>query len=145
MSDEAPPPLSRVILLPMVDLHIDVTYHDPVNEAAYTSICRAFHPKALGLLLVHQRPDGTYWVVDGATRVRALRTLGVAQVAAEVVEGWTIAQERTAYALRNTTVPKYSMALYKARLFSAGLLTPPASCPVPCAPSPPSTAGGRPA
>jgi hypothetical protein len=108
----------------MVDLHIDATYHDTINDEAYESMCWQLHPIALGVILVNRRADGTYWVVDGATRVLALRTLDVETVAAEVVEGWTLEEEHTAYEIRNTTFPKHPMDLYKAKLVAAGITVP---------------------
>ena len=77
--------------------------------------------RVLGLILVNRRTDGTDWVVDGAARVLALRHLDVAEVRAELVEGWTLDQERAAYQLRNTTFPKHRMDLYKAQLLVQGL------------------------
>ena len=70
---------------------------------------------------MNRRADGTYWVIDGAARVLALRYLGIDQVRAELVEGWTLAQEREAYQIRNTTFPKHPMDLYTAHLLAEGL------------------------
>jgi hypothetical protein len=108
-------------MLPMVDIHIDATYHTSINDVAYESICRELFRAVLGFILVNRRTDGTYWVVDGATRVLALRRLGVESVVAELVEGWTLEQEREVYQLRNTTFPKHPADLYKAQLLANGL------------------------
>jgi len=110
-----------VTMLPMVDIHIDTTYHTTINDKAFKSLCRELNPRALGFILVNRRTDGTYWVIDGATRVLALRHLDVEFVAAELVEGLTLEQERYAYQLRNTTFPKHPMDLYKAKLLAKGL------------------------
>ena len=115
------PQSPTVRTLPLTDLHIDATYHTTLNGEAVASLCHAFNPDALGLILVNRRADGTSWVVDGAARVLALRHLGMDQVRAELVEGWTLEQEREAYDIRNTTVPKHPMDLYKARLLAEGL------------------------
>jgi hypothetical protein len=112
-----------VTTLPMVDLHIDATYHTTLNGEAFESLCQAFNPAALGWILVNRRADGTSWVIDGATRVLALRSWGVKHVVAEVVEGWTLEQERAAYRSRNPTFPQYPMDLYTARLVAEGLMT----------------------
>jgi len=115
------PQSPTVRTLPLTDLHIDATYHTTLNGEAVASLCHAFNPDALGLILVNRRADGTYWVVDGAARVLALRHLGMDQVRAELVEGWTLEQERAAYTRRNTTVPQHPMDLYTARLLAEGL------------------------
>src|SRR5215831_12086159 len=101
--DAMQPQSSMVRTLPLTDLHIDATYHTTLNGEAVASLCHAFTPDAFGLILVHRRADGTSWVVDGAARVLALRHLGRDQVRAELVEGWTLEQERAAYTRRNTT------------------------------------------
>jgi hypothetical protein len=46
MPDDTPPPRPRVMRLPMVDLHIDATYHPTVNAAAFWSLVRDFRPGA---------------------------------------------------------------------------------------------------
>ena len=119
-------PTRRPLLcrLPMVDLHIDERYHTRFNAEAFTSLCTAPHWDVLGLILVNHRTDDTYWVVDGATRVLALRHLDVEQVDAELVEGLTLDEERHWYEIRNTTFPKHPMDIYKAHLVAEGLTGP---------------------
>jgi hypothetical protein len=116
------PPLPRMMRLPMDELHIDATYHPTVNAEAFWSILRDFLPQAVGIMLVHRRSDGTDWVVDGATRVLAFRHLDLPDIRAEVVEGWTLEQERDAYQLRNTIFPKHPMDIYKAQLLASGII-----------------------
>jgi hypothetical protein len=131
MPDDTPPPRPRVMRLPMVDLHIDATYHPTVNAAAFWSLVRDFRPGAEGIILVNRRVDGTDWVVDGATRVLAFRQLDLPDIRAEVVEGRTLEQEREAYRVRNTAFPKHPMDLYKAQLVAEGLTLPHPSDPPP--------------
>jgi hypothetical protein len=83
-----------VTTLPLLDLHIDATYHTTLNREAFESLCQDLIPGVLGFILVNRRADGTYWVIDGATRVLALRFLEVEYVNAELVEGWTLERER---------------------------------------------------
>jgi hypothetical protein len=54
--------------------------------------------------------------------VLALRRLDIEYVTAELVEGWTLDQEREVYAIRNTTFPKHPMDLYKALLVASEII-----------------------
>jgi hypothetical protein len=107
----------------MTEIHIDERYHTTLNADAFKSLCQGLNWQALGAIAVNRRDDGTYWVVDGATRVLALRHLDVAQVDAEVFEGMTLEEERELYQIRNTTFPKHPMDIYKAKLMAEGLTT----------------------
>lgn len=45
-----------------------------------------FDPNAVGILLVGQRDDGSYWAVDGLQRLSTARKLGIKRVPCEVVQ-----------------------------------------------------------
>jgi hypothetical protein len=55
--------------LPVEILNIDMSYQDRPRERIVNQIATEFQEALLGVLKISQRPDGTYWVADGATRV----------------------------------------------------------------------------
>lgn len=47
---------------------------------------RNYDPQAVGFILVGQRDDGSYWVIDGFQRVSTAKKLGIQRVPCEVVQ-----------------------------------------------------------
>jgi hypothetical protein len=70
--DQNPP----IVELSAGDLNVDLSYQDRPRDRIVTQIVNHFSPAFLGVLKIAQRPDGTYWVCDGATRVQALLARG---------------------------------------------------------------------
>lgn len=68
---------------------------DPRGERHVARIVREFDPNLLMLLIVNRRVDGTYWVIDGSHRLRALRQLWRSQAKVDVwlYEGLSREQE----------------------------------------------------
>ncbi len=63
--DQDPP----IVELPVEVLNIDYAYQTRPRERIQNQIVNDFHRALCGVLIVSQRPDKTYWVADGATRV----------------------------------------------------------------------------
>lgn len=63
-------------LIPYQDLEIPMEYQRPRNEKLIRRIAEHFDPDAFQALAVNERPDGTYWVMDGQQRLRGIERMG---------------------------------------------------------------------
>lgn len=75
---------SAVRFVPLDELEVDRSYQRDVNDRSVRKISKGFVAEALGVPLVGQREDATYWLVDGLQRVSALRAMKKNKVLAEV-------------------------------------------------------------
>lgn len=57
-------------------IHTDSQYQRTIVKAWVNAIVREFDPDAIGIIHVSERPDGTYWVIDGQHRLAALHEMG---------------------------------------------------------------------
>jgi hypothetical protein len=64
------------LLLNVDDLKIDHTYQRPADPYHIQAMANNFDLKRLFRIAVNQRPDGSYFVVDGQQRVSAIKLLG---------------------------------------------------------------------
>jgi hypothetical protein len=71
-------------VLPLSQLFIDESYQRPLSNF-YRTIIKKFDPALLEVLKVSQRPRDRYAVMDGQTRLAALRQLGVLEETACLV------------------------------------------------------------
>lgn len=62
----------RIEYLRAQDLQIDYRYQRHQSIAKIERIVQGFDGDAMGILLVSQRPDGSYWVMDGGHRLKAV-------------------------------------------------------------------------
>jgi hypothetical protein len=62
--------------LPLNQISIDMSYQDRPRKVLVDQIATQFSEVMFGDLKVSKRPDGTYWVVDGATRKLGLESGG---------------------------------------------------------------------
>ena len=76
-----------------------------------------FDPARLGVLVVNERPDGTYAVLDGQHRLCALRKLNAESVNCIVLTGLTVQQEADYFRRQNEN----KQSLRVADLFNASL------------------------
>lgn len=58
------------------DLQISPAYQRRIHRGVVHRIKEEFDPSILGCLIVGERQDGSYWVIDGQQRLTALRELG---------------------------------------------------------------------
>jgi hypothetical protein len=65
-----------IIELPVEVINIDFSYQDRPRERIINQIATDFHEALLSVLKISQRPDGTYWAADGATRILGLLRMG---------------------------------------------------------------------
>lgn len=62
-------------ILPLDRLFLE-TYQRTLNPQKVKRIVREFDPSKLGVLMISERPDGRYAVIDGQHRMTALREMG---------------------------------------------------------------------
>ena len=83
-------------ILPLDRLFLE-TYQRTLNPQKVKRIVREFDPSKLGVLMISERPDGRYAVIDGQHRMTALREMGYKYARCQVVHGWTIQEEAMAF------------------------------------------------
>lgn len=57
-------------------LNVDTSYQRDLSPSKVNLIVRLFDSDAFGELVVSQRADGTYWIIDGQHRWKAMQKLG---------------------------------------------------------------------
>lgn len=62
--------------IPWTDLNVDVSYQRDISNHKVSKISRIFDPDAFGYLIVGMRTDGTFWVIDGQHRWKAMQEIG---------------------------------------------------------------------
>jgi hypothetical protein len=89
--------------IPWVNLNVDVSYQRDLSPSKVAKIARIFDPDAFGYLIVGQRADGTYWLVDGQHRWKAMQEIGWTDqlVPCLVLVGTTPESEAQLYDLYN--------------------------------------------
>lgn len=105
--------------LPLSSLNVDITYQRSCSPYKVRMIRDHFDRNACGVIIVSQRTDGRYFVVDGQHRVEAMRKRAMEQTPCQVMHGLTVAQEAEIFIDCNT-VRKTPEALdvFKARLMA---------------------------
>lgn len=99
-------------------LKTDYSYQSPVNEKQVEMIISNFDPKALHTIVISERADGSYYIIDGQHRVVALMRLGEISVECTVYRGLSLAEEAEMYRKINERKPKSKNAFAKADLAS---------------------------
>ena len=88
-------------VLPLSSLIIPSYQRNPKPKHIHR-ISNNFDAAILGTLLVNRRTDGTYAIIDGQTRKKALDILKRKYVLCQVLDGLTIEQEADKYVKLNT-------------------------------------------
>ena len=109
--------------LPISGLNICNTgkgaYQRPLRQKWAQWIADHFDPDEFGVLVVAERGDGTYWVLDGQQRLAALRLLGWSsdqQVPCEIIAEPSLQREAELFAGRNRRVNLRYLDLFMARV-----------------------------
>lgn len=87
----------RFEVVPLSRLIVDEEYQRPLTTFV-DKIVAKFDPALVGTLIVSGRQHGKYAVVDGQTRMEALRELGMTEAPCLVYVGLTRAQEASLFA-----------------------------------------------
>lgn len=92
-------------------------YQRALNPRKIDKMVEEFEPDEITAIVVSQREDGSYWVLDGQHRLEALKLLGKQVILCDVRTGLTIPQEaRLFYRLNAGTTRVPSWDQFQARL-----------------------------
>lgn len=95
----------HTVWLPVSVLRFDPRVNREINERHVEAIKDGFDPDAFGVIEVSERDDGTYVVLDGQHRVRAILDMGWAdqQLECKVHRGLSVAKEANLFVKLNRT------------------------------------------
>lgn len=85
ISKDAPVREKSFRIIKLRELNVNPNYQREVKEAAIRKIMSKFDKNAVGVPVVGQQDDGSYWVVDGLQRVTSLIRLGYKEWRFEVI------------------------------------------------------------
>jgi len=68
-----------IVELPVASLNVDLSYQDRPRERIVNQVATNFSEALLGVLIIAQRPDGSYWVCDGESRHQGILRRGEKQ------------------------------------------------------------------
>ncbi|MEU2722755.1 DUF6551 family protein [Streptomyces smyrnaeus] len=89
------------IELPITKLNIDPQAQRTLNERRSQTIAKNLVREAIGSIIVSERSDGEFYIVDGQHRWRACALAGIPTIRAEVHHGLTQAQEAILFLIKN--------------------------------------------
>jgi hypothetical protein len=109
-------PLSKS--LPADHFMVDRKVQRGLKSERVRHIAATFNRVALGTITVSHRADGTYHVIDGQTRVAAMKELGIGdqEVPCLVHEDLTLAEEALLFRLHNDTRQVQSVVKFMIRV-----------------------------
>lgn len=94
-------PKTKPRVLNETDLNICHEYQRMVIKSRVAGIVRSFNHDAFNSILIGERSDGSYWVVDGQQRLTAARQLGMTRVPCNVFQSTGPAHEAAVFILVN--------------------------------------------
>ena len=106
------------MVIDLDSVNVDHSYQRPLIARQVKLITSGFSPLAAGVICVGLREDGTYWVVDGQQRTKAMKQLGMIAVQAVVFLSSGPVQESQVFRLMN----KHRTAIKSHALFEAALV-----------------------
>lgn len=105
-------------LIPVVDLEVDIRVQRPLDTRKAQRIANNFNPSALGIITVSKRADRSMIVIDGQTRLEAVRrvTDATGKVPCRVFSGLTLQQEAQMFLDLNTTTKPSLLDSFQVRV-----------------------------
>jgi len=97
-------------------LQIASAYQRALRVSMVNQIVKCFEQDAFGVLVVGERADGSFWCVDGQTRLKAAVKLGIDEVPCLVFESRGKEHEATLFRLLNTQTNQSKTQKTKAQL-----------------------------
>lgn len=113
----------RIERIPLDKMILDV-YQRGLNARNIAAIARNFNEARLGVLVVSERENGFYAVLDGQHRLAAMRQLGIHSANCIVLEGMTLQEEAEFF--RRQSENKQNLRVKD--LFNAGIYAGDAQC-----------------
>lgn len=87
---------AKTEFIPLANIALDQRVNREPKQNQVDQIVSSFVPDAIGVVILSERPDGTYVPIDGQHRILALQQLspnGSARVEAKVMRGLSVEQE----------------------------------------------------
>src|SRR5579859_4670450 len=94
----------EVQILPIALIGCDHRYQRPLSEDKVKKIAHDYDMGIAGAFDVAQRPDGSYWVIDGQHRLEAARRKGESEVYCHVRQMADVALEAAFFYAKNSNV-----------------------------------------
>lgn len=103
----------RVLRLDEINVYPE---YQRVPRTGVRGIVKNYNPRAVGIVSVAKRPDGSFWLMDGLQRVTALQQLGIETVRADVIPCDTVQEEAELFGLLNKRVSLTAIELFNAHI-----------------------------
>lgn len=102
------------------EIGVDMQYQRPLNMGHVRKIVREFNLKAFGVLLVSERANGTYWIIDGQHRLAAVKALGRGdmRLPCHVYRNLSVAEEAEIFHMQTQRKGIQPVDRFRAQLFS---------------------------
>jgi hypothetical protein len=102
------------------EIGVDMQYQRPLNVGHVRKIAREFNLKAFGVLLVSERANGTYWIIDGQHRLAAVKAMGRGdmRLPCHVYKNLSVAEEAEIFHMQTQRKAISSVDRFRARLFA---------------------------
>ena len=98
-------------------LNTDLRVQRPLDLRRVAEIAKDFDIDRMGTIIVSERPDGTRVILDGQTRIAAMKKAGVTgDVHAQIYTGLTIEQEATMFLAYNNSKPVSALDKFLVRV-----------------------------
>lgn len=118
------PRSSHLRWVPLRDLQVDANAQRALRPGWVKAHVSEFDPEQIGYIVVNQRKDAKWYVIDGQHRAELLRSVGWGdqQVQCEAFEGLTLAQEAELFLARNDRIAVRTFDKFRVAV-TAGELT----------------------
>jgi hypothetical protein len=102
------------------EIGVDMQYQRPLSMGHVRKIAREFNLKAFGVLLVSERANGTYWIIDGQHRLAAVKALGRGdmRLPCHVYRNLSVAEEAEIFHMQTQRKAISTVDRFRARLFA---------------------------
>ncbi|MBC7340908.1 MAG: ParB N-terminal domain-containing protein [Clostridia bacterium] len=98
-------------------IETDVRYQRALSETKVRAIMKDFDLRAIGMIYVSMREDGSLWVLDGQHRLEAAKRMGIKKVQCRVYIGLSREEEaRLFYYFNANRGPVSALQRFKAKL-----------------------------
>lgn len=101
-------PVKYGVSVKLTDLQVDPQAQRALNVNRAKSIAANIIEKALGVIVVSKRSDGSLWIIDGQHRVWAAKLAGLTHITAEVHSNLSLKDEAVLFMLNNNESQRVS-------------------------------------
>lgn len=107
-------------MLPAANLRVDDRYQRKLNQKHLRNIARNLSMKVFGVILVSQRDNGTFWIIDGQHRVAALELRGESKtlVPCHIYRGLTPQDEAIIFQMQTNRKAIVPIDRFESKMFA---------------------------